>query len=285
MEWGTKMDSKLRESFRETGELVTELTAKAGEAERAGVSRRSFVTSALLATGATVLGSAAVAKAAGRPAFSKSTVARTCSCSEKRIFSIAATAELLATTMYYRALALPTDLPDVNSIANRNYFQAALTEEYLHYELLTSLGGAPLANSFFFPGTMFTNETTFFNTFNALETAFVAAYLAAAREFSGAVSSVITTANPVLIGAAVQIAAVEGEHRVLGRVAAGINPPNDRYLESGEFACVEDAATALHPFLTGGSGFSGPFHVPSRSEVNSAASPYGFSFFPPEPVA
>jgi hypothetical protein len=100
---------------RETGELVTELTAKAGEAERAGVSRRSFVTSALLATGATVLGSAAVARAAGRPVFSKSTGARSCSCSEKRIFSIAATAELLATTMYYRALALPTDLPDVNS--------------------------------------------------------------------------------------------------------------------------------------------------------------------------
>ena len=56
---------------------------------------------------------------------------------------------------------------------------------------------------------MFTNETTFFITLNALETAFIAAYLAAAREFSGAVSSVITTANPVLIGAAVQIAAVE----------------------------------------------------------------------------
>jgi hypothetical protein len=283
------MDSKLRDSFRETGELVTELSAKAGEAQARGLSRRSFVSSALLATGAAVLGSTVAADAAVRPVLRSALVPNTttskCSCTPTTIFSIAATAELLATTMYYRALALPTDLPDVNSIANRNYFQAALTEEYLHYELLTSLGGKALATQFFFPTGMFTNETTFFNTLDALETAFVAAYLAAAREFSGAVSSVITKPNPVVIGAAVQIAAVEGEHRVLGRVAAGVNPPNNRYLESGEFQCVADAANALHPFLAGGAGFSGPFHVPSKSEVNSAAQPYGFSFFPPEPVA
>ncbi|MBV8596833.1 MAG: ferritin-like domain-containing protein [Candidatus Eremiobacteraeota bacterium] len=273
------MDVNVHESFQETGELVHEISSRAREAKGRGVSRSAFLATATAGTAGVLASSGALGAVIPRQ------TTATCGCSAVDIYNIAATAELLAITMYYRSLVEPTDLPDVNSVANRNYFQAALTEEYIHYELLQSLGGKGLASHFYFPTTMFTSEPTFFNTLDALETAFVAAYLAAAKEFSGVVSSAITKANPLLIGAAVQIACVEGEHRALGRVASGSNPPNNRYLESGEFKCVSDAVAALKPFLAGGSGFSGPYTVPSKAQVNAMANPYGFSFFAPEPLA
>ena len=88
-----------------------------------------------------------------------------------------------------------------------------------------------------------------------------------------------------LIGAAVQIASVEAEHRTLGRVVGGSNPPNNLYLEAAPFTCVSQAATALTPFLAGGNGFVGPYSVPNKTEVNNRAIPYGFSFFGKEQIA
>lgn len=273
------MTDALFQSFEETGEIVSELQHKAVEAARRGESRRTFFRNSASLAGSTVLGAAGIellkpvtAFAAGQPA---------CTTKYTDVLSIAATAEFLAVTFYYTALQSQATLPTVNNTANRNYFQAAVTQEYIHEETLVSLGGAPLATQFYFPETMFTKERQFFKTSQLLETFFISAYIAAAREFSGMISSEIKVAKPKAIGLAVQIAGVECEHRALLRVAANENPPNDLPFERDVVACVEDAVTALTPFLQGGTGFSTtPIPVPTKSEVDSIASPYGFSFFP-----
>ena len=196
------------------------------------------------------------------------------------IVNIAATAEALATTFYYRSLHYPHLLPNVNSTANRNYFQAALTQEAEHLMYLETLGAKPLATKFYFPDDMFSKESVFFPTASLLEDYFISAYIAAAIEFSGAVSSGITTANPFAIGVAVQIMGIECEHRALLRVAANLNPPNDRIAEKALLTSVSEAATPLAPFLGGGAGFSGPYSMPGPHSINETASPYGFAFFP-----
>ena len=97
----------------------------------------------------------------------------------------------------------------MNSTANRNYFQAALTQEAEHLMYLETLGAKPLATKFYFPDDMFSKESVFFPTASLLEDYFISAYIAAAIEFSGAVSSGITTANPFAIGVAVQIMGID----------------------------------------------------------------------------
>lgn len=262
------MDDKFSDRFAEAGERALEFS-------RSAFLRRTAVVGGAAALGTSIL----------TPLLSTRAHAATCSCTTQDIVNIAATAELLATTTYFQALKLPTQLPQVNDKANRNYFQAALTEEYIHLEILQSLGGTPLATKFYYPEDMFSKTYTFLTTLEQLETAFIGAYLAAAQEFSGVVSSGITKANPTLIGAAVQIAGVECEHRALARVVLGANPPNNRYLETAPFTCVTQAATALGPFLTGGNGFVGPFLPPSKNEVGNRAEPYDFDFFPRETIA
>ncbi len=273
------MPDSLLDSFRETGEIASELQHKALEAQARGESRRSFFRNTAALAGSTVLGAAGIEVL--QPATALAAHPE-CKSSFQEIVDIAATAEFLAVTFYYLALQSPSGLPNVNSQANRNYFQAALTQEYIHEETLASLGAKPLATKFYFPDNMFTSETVFFATSQILETYFIGAYLAAAREFSGLISKGIMAANPVGIGLAVQTAGIECEHRALLRVAANENPPNDRAFELAVVRCVEDAAQALGPFLQGGTGFSGtPISVPRRTDVEATAKPYDFRFFAP----
>jgi hypothetical protein len=274
------MSDIVDETLRQTTDVMTELTRKAGEARRAGTSRRDFFARTAGLAGATALGAAGIdllQPIAARAA----TMGRTTNAdTTQEILNIAATAESLATTFYYNALQNPTGLPDVNSTANRNYFQAALTQEYEHLLLLGKLGAKTIQRHFYFPDAMFTDETVFFPTALLLEQYFISAYLAASLDFSGAVSSGITTANPTALGFAVQVLGVECEHRALLGVAANINPPNGIILESALLPSVSAAVAPLTPFLTGGTGFSGPFEMPSQSVINTTAEPYGFSFFP-----
>ena len=142
--------------------------------------------------------------------------------------------------------------------------------------------GKSLASQFYFPNNMFTDETVFFPTSSLLEDFFISAYIAAAMDFSGVYSSGITKASPLLIGAAVQIAGIECEHRALLNVAANISPPNNRIIESALVPNVNAAVPPLTPFLQGGQGFSStPVPFPSLQTVEQNAKPYGFGTFPP----
>ena len=273
------MMDPIDDSFRTTGEVMGELATKAGEAARAGESRRSFFNRTAKLAGATALGAAGVnllqpiaAKAAADP-MNTDTV--------QGIIDIAATAESLAVTFYYNALAAGSALPNVNSTANQNYFQAAVVQEFVHLEYLRKLGAHPVTSKFYFPPNMFTDESVFFSTALTLEAYFISAYLAAAIDFSGAVSSNITAANPVFLGFAVQVLGVECEHRALLGVAANISPPNGLIVETALLSNVNAAVPPLTPFLDGSAGFVGPVYQPNKAAVNAIAQPYGFSFFPP----
>jgi hypothetical protein len=274
------MTDQVDDMLRTSTEVMTELSVKAREAVAAGESRRSFFTRTAKIAGATALGASGVGLL--QPIAFQSAQARTTGNSDtlQGILDIAATAESLAVTFYYQALQNPAGLPNVNSEANRNYFQAALIQEYTHLLYLVKLGGKSLQAAFHFPTNMFTDETVFFPTSMLLEEYFISAYLAASIDFSGAVSSGITTANPYALGFAVQVMGVECEHRALLNVASGFNPPNDRLLEHALLKTVNDAVAPLTPFLTGGNGFSGPIGRPSEKDCDATAQPYGFAFFP-----
>ncbi len=274
------MSDQIDDMLRQSTDVMTELTVKAREAVRAGTSRRDFFTRTATLAGATALGAAG---AGFLQPIAAAAAARTTSGNSdttQEVLNIAATAEALASTFYYQALQNQTALPDVNSAANRNYFQAAVTQEYEHLLYLGKLGAKTLKRHFYFPTNMFTDESVFFPTALLLEEYFISAYLAAAMDFSGAVSSGITTANPFALGFAVQVLGVECEHRALLGVAANINPPNGRIVETALLSSVMGAIGPLTPFLEGGDGFTGPFELPGEQEINTTAHPYGFSFFP-----
>ena len=270
------MQNALDDRFGQTTAVMKQLIGEADEARQAGASRRSFFAKTAVLAGATALG---VAGGGLLQPIAAQAASETTPDTIKTILDIAATAESLATTFYYNALS-SSSLPNVNNKANRNYFQAATVQEYEHLVILDHLGGAPLATEFYFPDNMFTDENVFFPTASLLEDFFISAYIAAAREFSGAVTHGIRVANPNALGLAVQIGGIECEHRALLRVAAGLNPPNNRIIESALIARVSDAVAPLTPFLQGGSGFSGPLKMPNKGEVNAMAWPYTSLTFP-----
>jgi hypothetical protein len=196
---------------------------------------------------------------------------------DQAIVQAAATAEALATTMYYNiiksSLYTSSLLGNVNDQA---YLVAGYEEELNHYNLLSSVYPA-LALTFYFPTGMFTvgNDQTTMNTLITLEDAFVAAYLIGVRDFSSAALKVLAS----------QIMGVEAEHRTLGRVicadlgfstvsglagpekvqgsdgAASNNLAYERTFSS-DFPNIGAVVTALLPFVSpGASGFSTtPFH-------------------------
>jgi hypothetical protein len=127
---------------------------------------------------------------------------------------------------------------------------------------------------------MFTDESVFFPTAILLEQYFISAYLAAALDFSGAVSTGITTAFPYGLGFAVQVLGVECEHKALLGVAANITPPNNVIIETALLKTVMDAVKPLTPFLDGADGFVGPVTMPHHAAIETMAAPYGSSFFP-----
>ncbi len=272
------MRDEFEENFGRTTKVMTALVEKAREASEAGASRRDFFARTAVLAGAAGLSAGGAALL--RPiAAAAATPGEYSGDNAMEILKLAATAESLATTFYYFALGSGS-LPNVNSKANRNYFQAAVVQEYEHMEILGRLGAAPLATEFYFPQNMFSDETVFFPTASLLEDYFISAYIAAAREFSGAVVKGITTADPTAIGLAVQIGGIECEHRALLRVASNSNPPNNRIIESALLKRVSEVVGPLTPFLQGGSGYTGPFKQPHRGEVNAIAWPYGFASFP-----
>lgn len=185
------------------------------------------------------------------------------------ILNSAVTAEQIATAFYYQGIAGPTAprLGPVHNANNLNYFQAALWEEYQHLQLLESLGGSSLTGSdsptIYFPDGTFDKPNSFLGLLDTLENAFIGAYLAAVNYWA-------SNTQPVYAEGAAQIMGVEAEHRALGRVTAGINPPNNLVLEDALFTSVSDAVPALLPFVTGGSGYTA-HGFPSGDQIQVAA--------------
>jgi hypothetical protein len=202
--------------------------------------------------------------------------------------------ERLATTFYYTGLtspgvmgnpqlggsstnALDPGLPPNGNPSHVRYLQAALDAESKHAALLAQAGATSPHTHFYFPRTTFTqmgsstDPQTFLGVLDQLETAAVGAYIAA-------VGALTRLGRVELVGLTAGIAGIEAEHRMLGRLLAGLTPANNLTLEQEPFACVSDAAPVLQPFLTGrgfAQGAIGPLALPTPAQTTHLVGKYG----------
>ena len=161
------------------------------------------------------------------------------------ILNVAVTAEAFAVTFLGVALEVAAEGTLVLDPDAVGAFVAARAAEQAHYDVLIASGAEPLTTTFTIPdGDLFTNPTTFFETVVSLEEAFIAAYLTAAQSF-------VAQGEPELAQIALQIGAVEAEHRVgvrfFGIVAGALDDevPNDVAFEKALFERVSEAADLL----------------------------------------
>ena len=190
-----------------------------------------------------------------------------CTDTIQSILTTALAAERIAATLYYTALTTPAVMRN-RALAGRSgnpndpglppgghpqkvrFLQAALDAELKHAALLSAAGAQSPYTRFYFPPTTFQRMGTsvdpgsFLGVVELLETAMSGMYVAAAEHF-------LQLGRHDLAGLATQLMGVETEHRTLGRVIAGVRPPNDLTLAPAPFACVSDVDTVLRPFLTG----------------------------------
>jgi len=201
-----------------------------------------------------------------------------------QIFTAALIAEDLATTFYYNGLVgaviqnpnlagpggTATHVSSGGNQGDVDYLRAALSEEIAHADLFRALLGISGAandpvQTFYFPAGVFDTLGPFIATLEALENAFIAAYLNAIVEFAR-MSAVAGKGSDFTSGqlsyyseVAGAILGVESEHRVLGRDIANSNPANNRLYEAvGNIFSVyngpHSAVVALTPFLTASTG-------------------------------
>ncbi len=205
-------------------------------------------------------------------------------------------AEDLATTFYYNALVGPViqdpnlagpggsaaNVTAAGNAGNVAYIRAALSEEISHADLARTLLGYPSSagaagdpyQTFYFPAGSFDTLAGFTGLLDALENAFIGAYLNAIQEFStraalGAAQGGTYTDSDgrqyssaeltYFTKIAASILGIESEHRVLGRVISNTNPANNLAYEqldglSSVYNGAKSAVGALTPFLTTGTG-------------------------------
>ena len=211
----------------------------------------------------------------------------------KEIFTAALIAEDLASTFYYNglvgsviqdpSLAGPggsaADVSSAGDAGNVAYLRAALTQELQHAALFRSLLGIPSASqdpvqTFYFPAGTFDSLTAFTGLLDALENAFIGAYLNAIQEFAAksanthrgdgawrehADRAYSKEQLDYFAKVSASIMGVEAEHRVLGRVISGTDPANNLNYESTDglnavYTGPHSAVAALTPFLTSSTG-------------------------------
>jgi hypothetical protein len=231
----------------------------------------------------------------------------------QEIFTAALIAEDLATTFYYNGLIGPvimdpnlagpggsaTNVTAAGNFGNVDYFRAALTEEITHANLLRSLIGKTSSTTdpvqtFYLPTGTFDTLTEFLAVLNALESAFIGAYLNATLEFAQMASDTRgfgnaqrdATGKPYtsreleyFAEVAASIMGVEAEHRVLGRVVGNSNPANNlNYEQTDGLTSVyngkNSAVAALTPFLGPGTGltaYSLPIALANAGSVSDVA--------------
>lgn len=213
----------------------------------------------------------------------------------QEIFTAALIAEDLASTFYYNGLTGPvimdpalagpggsaTDVSSSGDAGNVGYFRAALFEEITHANLLRSLIGKASSTTdpvqtFYLPSSAFETIDGFTGLLDALENAFIGAYLQATIEFAQMAVDAKgyghrqrdafgkpykTTDLEYFAQVAASIMGVEAEHRVLGRDVSGMIPANNRNyeLQDGIFSVFngkKSAVVALTPFLAPGPGLT-----------------------------
>lgn len=213
----------------------------------------------------------------------------------KEIFTAALIAEDLATVFYYNALVgrviqdpnlagpggSATDITAAGNAGNVNYVQAALSEEIAHANLFRSLLGGSAASgdpvqTFYFPAGSFDTLANFSGLLNALEDAFIGAYLNAIQEFASMAANMRSDGGrswhhdsdgnryspeelEYFSKVAASIMGIEAEHRVLGRVISNSNPANNLAYEQTDglnavYNGPNSAVAALTPFLTASTG-------------------------------
>lgn len=222
----------------------------------------------------------------------------------KEIFTAALIAEDLASTFYYNGLVgaviqddalagsggSATHVTSAGDFGNVQYIRAALTEEISHASLFRSLLGISDASkdpvqTFYFPSGSFDTLGPFLALLDALENAFIGAYMNAIQEFAtmssrlrilGFLEGEKYTAEQLdyFAKVAASIMGVECEHRVLGRDIGEMTPANNRLYESTDginavFNGPNSAVAALTPFLTPSTGpaYSLGFALANQSAV------------------
>jgi len=199
-----------------------------------------------------------------------------------QIFTAALIAEDLATTFYYNGLAggviqdpslagpggTATHVTAKGNSGNVAYLRAALFEEITHANLFRELlgisgPGSDPEQTFYFPAGVFDTLAPFIKTLEALESAFIGAYMNAVVEIGRMAATVGTGKEGDQLAyyaeVATAILGVESEHRVLGRVISSMNPANNRTYEwvDGIYSVYNgsrSAVAALTPFLTSSTG-------------------------------
>ncbi len=170
-------------------------------------SRRGFLTGLAIAGVSSVAATALVGCGGGNSSSHAASVD-----SNQSILNAAATAEALATVMYYNIINATGSIYSTGALAanapDKAYLVAGYEEELNHYNFLVAAGAKPLASTFYFPTNMFVDPQTTMNTLVTLEDAFIAAYLIGVRDFTSTTLKVY----------AAQIMGVEAEHRTLARV-------------------------------------------------------------------
>ena len=228
------------ESFENGADLSPESAKATSELLRSfngPRSRRGLLKVAALGAGGMAIGASTILSAA--PALASGLTKTKSNTSIGDILSIAATAEALAVTMYTNAIKNLHALGITDS-GDQKYLKAAVVEEQIHYNFLYANGGRPLTTTFSMPHgpNTFTRMGLFIDTLEELESDFIAAYLAAVKEFA-------EQGQPGLAQIAAQIMGIEAEHRVLGRDIAGLTPADDLAYEAANLARVSDAVGAL----------------------------------------
>lgn len=213
--------------------------------------------------------------------------------SVKEIFTAALIAEDLASTFYYNGL-VGAVIQDVNlagpggtainvsssgNEGNVEYLRAALTQELHHAALFRSLlgisgGTYDPVQVFHFPAGTFDTLAAFTTMLDALENAFIGAYLNAIQEFAAksanaqrgdgawrepADRTYTSEQLDYFAKVAASIMGVEAEHRVLGRVISNTNPANNLNYEATDgitavYNGSKSAVAALTPFLQSSTG-------------------------------
>jgi hypothetical protein len=184
------------------------------------------------------------------------------------MLNIAATAEAFAVTALGVAVENATNGTLAITAEALGSLQAARAAEQAHYDYLTENGATATTTTFTIPDeTIFTDAATFLTTFIGLEEAFIAAYIAAAQQFC-------SLGETDLAQVALQIGAVEAEHRVGLRffaVEAGVlaGTPNDVAFEKVLFSTLSEAADALAALgFINGSGTS--IDYPGPGDIDSS---------------
>ena len=261
------------------------------QAAKALFDRRRFLGKA----GVAGLGVAAsgLALGSGKSAFAATATATPSGDSAKQIVTAVLIAEDLASTFYYNGLVgkviqdpnlagpggTATNVKASGNAGNVAYLRAALSEEIAHADLARSLlripqpSGDPV-QTFYLPAGTFDTVTAFTGVLDALENAFIGAYLNAIQEFSimaalgGEQGGTYTDVDGEKYSSrqliyvakiAASIMGVESEHRVLGRVISNTNPANNLAYEqldglNAVYNGPKSAVAALTPFLTPSTG-------------------------------